>query len=98
MNRRIWKYELAITDEQKIEVPPGFKPLHVGAQPTRLGGLQLCLWAEVNEGTGSTDNMPLLVRVIGTGNAMPDMSDFGYVGTVQMGLFVWHVYVERMPW
>lgn len=91
----IWKYPLVITDEQVLNVPLGFRPLWVGVQNG-----QVMLWAEV--GTQSDVIEPDLranrqrrVRIIGTGNRMPNMAGFKYVGTVEQAPFIWHVYAEE---
>lgn len=82
----IWKFPLAITDEQPINVPSGFVPLSVQMQ-----NRELCLWAKVKP--GKTEKIKT-VYVVGTGNPMPsEASDAVFVGTVQNGPFVWHVFI-----
>lgn len=81
----IWKYVLDITDKQTLFMPREAEFLHVGEQNGRL-----CVWAEVDTDNGLE---PVDVFICGTGNQLPV---FGagvlYVGTAQVGEFVWHVY------
>lgn len=81
----IHKYELQITDEQRIEMPRNATLLSVQMQRDKM-----VLWASVNI------NEPIRSRVIrihGTGQSIDGESTFDlYVGTVQNGPFVWHVF------
>lgn len=82
-----WKYELEITDRQRLRVPLGTKPVAVAEQNGKL-----CLWAQVNDDHYKTGNLEtLFVYVVGTGNPLPSPLP-PYVGTVVMDPFVWHVY------
>lgn len=85
----IWKYLLDIADIQIINLPGHSKPLSVQVQNG-----ELCLWALVEE------TMPLRwswrVRIVGTGHPFPDYLTCQFLGTVQMGPLVWHVFVERL--
>ena len=85
--KTIWKYPLELKDEQIIEVPVSSEFLHVGLQNDKI-----CLWALVN----SNSNYPLVKKTIlirGTGH---DIGGYytkkDYIGTVQQGQFVWHVF------
>ena len=84
MSRAIWKFPIKITDMQHIEVPGALTPLHVAFQ-----GGQLCLWGAVWPGYSQV-RVP--VYIIGTGHPY-DVEEMEHVGTVQDGLFVWHVFV-----
>ena len=80
----IYKYELQITDEQTVEMPRGARLLSVQMQRERL-----MLWAVVNT------NEPIRSRVIrihGTGIAISPEHNYAFIGTVQDGPFVWHVF------
>jgi hypothetical protein len=83
--RTVWKYNIAIQDIQTIGIPSDPQPLCVQMQ-----GAGLCVWFEVD-----TDR-PLVrfrIGVVGTGNPLPE--EWGwpyYIGTVQDGPLVWHVY------
>lgn len=88
--KTVYKYPLEITDEQAVLLPSDYKVLTVQSQ-----GDQLCLWAEVDT---MTKLVRRAVRVIGTGNPLPDDNGvYSYVGTAQMQrvgkTFVWHVYM-----
>jgi hypothetical protein len=79
--KTIYKYHLALTDVQHITTLKGAIPLTVQMQRD-----QLCLWAKVD-----TDR-PYVLRkfaVVGTGNRCEYDE---YVGSVQIGIFVFHVF------
>jgi hypothetical protein len=82
----IYKYSLAITDEQVIYAPPSARPLTVQFQ----NGM-LCLWMRL-------DPKEILeqftIRIYGTGNPIPADRHDAYLGTVQEhgGALVWHVF------
>lgn len=83
--RTIYKFPLAVTDEQQIEMPRGSRFLGVETQ----GGV-LYLWAIVE-----TENPRYrhAFYVVGTGNPLPvDAVESTYLGTVDEGPFVWHVF------
>ena len=88
--KTIYKYPLEITDRQVIEIPAGSEIL--SAQMQRG---QLCLWVLVHtyEAPRHRD-----VYIFGTGNPIPQGFDRGYclfVGTVQQGPLVWHIFIEK---
>lgn len=87
MDLRIWKYELAVTDRQDIEMPERAELLSVGSQRESV-----CLWAMVD---ASIDRRKTrTIEIIGTGN--PVYQDMGvgrtFIGTVIDEPFVWHVF------
>ncbi len=89
---RIFKYLLAIEDEQTVEMPEGASPLTAQIQRSaEMDGL--FLWAVVNP---DNPKRKYRVRIVGTGNPFDDAAFWfgGYVGTVQDGDFVWHVFVR----
>ena len=98
MSKRIWKYELEVTDEQSIEMPEGAVILSVQSQPayvppdiSRRNQNLVHIWAEVEP------HNPVELRhfcVFGTGHRMPDGEDLKFIGTVQVynGVQVYHVY------
>jgi len=68
-----------------IEMPAGAKLLHVGAQGQ--SPYACCVWALVNT------SAPMVRRhlcVFGTGHEVD--VEAAYVGTTQVGEFVWHVF------
>lgn len=83
----IWKFPLAVTDFQKIDMPKGAQVLTVQRQ-----GEQACIWALVD-----TDK-EYDVRgfwIFGTGNPIEHSDRLGrYVGTFQAlgGALIWHVF------
>lgn len=87
--RKIYKYPLQITDEQEVFLQ-GDDPEVLTAQ---VQNGQLTLWAVVDP---NLEAGPVVkIRIIGTGNPMPDMEGFYYVNTVQMPPLVWHVWAEE---
>lgn len=81
----IWKYELDVTDVQRVKMPEGAMLLHVGAQVHTL-----CMWALVDPLAAVVNR---LIAVVGTGNPAPGPIDVAvYVGSAQVGSFVWHVF------
>jgi hypothetical protein len=82
---RIWKYVLAITDEQQIVMPRGAKLLSVGIQDEIL-----CLWAYVRN---ENNFVAREIRIVGTGHPC-DAGSANFVGTAiddRNGL-AWHVF------
>lgn len=83
----IWKYELRITNRQKVQLPACARLLSVANQRGTL-----CLWAQIDP-----DNATIVERdieIIGTGNPMP-VARRVFLGTVVIDPFVWHVF-ERL--
>ena len=84
----IWKFPLALKDEQSVRMPSWTEILTVQFQ-----GAQLCLWALVEV------EAPLVSRhfmIFGTGHDVPaNEPALTYVGTVQQNGLVWHVF-ERL--
>lgn len=82
----IWKFELSITDEQIVSVPKGAWILTAQMQRGRL-----CVWAMVDTNVICE---PTHFRIFGTGNPVTGL--YGqYIGTVQDGGLVWHVFAEQ---
>ncbi len=85
---RIWKYELAITDSQYVEMPNG---ANIFCAQVQNGAC--CLWAVCD---ASRKKEPRKIRIYRTGHLM----DLGvaeiYIGTVQFenGLLVFHIFEE----
>lgn len=94
MSRTIWKYEIEITDRQVLKMPTKARLLPFVAQQPGQPSNMLCLWAEVdlrNSEAYPMEKVP--IYVVGTGNPMPEeVGNDGYLGSVQSGVFVWHVY------
>jgi hypothetical protein len=83
----IWKFALAIKDEQEIGMPAGAEVLSVHAQ---YGAI--CLWALLNPDAAVEQRT---FRIHGTGHLVLEPGRF--LGTVLMGDgdFVWHVFEVR---
>ena len=83
MAKVIFKYPVQIADEFIIDMPQGAEILTVQAQ----NGLPY-IWALVDD---TALLKPYQFAVIGTGNPMPSYP-VGYLGTVRLGPFVWHIF------
>lgn len=81
--RTIWKFPLAITDQQAISMPSYADIVSVQRQ-----GDSLCLWAIV---APENPQQRRDIRIVGTGHPMPD-DRLVFIATVQDGPFVWHVF------
>lgn len=86
--RTIYKYLLLLTDSQILHLPSSAKPLSV-----QLQGEQLCLWAEVPPAGQFVVEKEVVISIVGTGHPLPPGA-VHYLGTVQQGQFVWHVYAS----
>ena len=82
--KTIFKYQLAITDEQTLFLPKDAEILSVADQ----GGM-LCMWAAIE-----TCNLPesRVIKIYGTGHTL--QPDERYIGTIMQagGALVWHVF------
>ncbi len=87
----IFKYPLAIVDQQKRTIP-GLKRILSVAEQRR----QLVLYALV--GKSDTVNRPVDVDIliIGTGHPIATVTGFDFLGTVKMfgGELMWHIFVK----
>lgn len=86
--KRIYKYPLAVTEMQSVDMPHSATILTVKWTPDGL-----MLWAEVNPQLGKE---PHYFYIYGTGHRQGASRQQWYIGTVidPMGL-VWHVYSAR---
>lgn len=89
MTQRIFKYSLALTRVQGVSMPRNAQILSVQYQE----GL-LCMWALVD---GAAEPVKREICIYGTGHEVfvaPTRRAvlLSYVGTVQQGPFVWHVF------
>lgn len=80
--RRIFKYEIGVTDDQEIILPHDFKVL-----TAQFKDEELCIWADTN----GDYEVRLPIYVFGTGFAIY-RRDLTYIATVQQDEFVWHIY------
>ncbi len=79
----IWKYQLNIVSLQNINLAADAKILSVAIQNDTL-----CLWALTNP------NVPIAHRTIEIVSTDMEVSPYQkrFIGTVQMGVLVWHVF------
>lgn len=86
--RKIYKFPLEVTNEQRVEMPEGSEILCVQMQH----GVP-CVWAVGIEGAAKVKRT---FAVYGTGHPMITRQADKYVGTVQEhgGALVWHVFVD----
>jgi hypothetical protein len=84
MTYQVWKYKLKCPGQTILEIPMRH---HLRAVQMQQG--ELCLWAEV---ALDVPQIPVTFEVIGTGWDVPERGF--WVGTVQAGAYVWHVYRE----
>jgi hypothetical protein len=85
--RTIYKYPIAVVDQQTLRLPAEAEILCVQMQ-----GEQPCIWALVTPNATTKDRD---IRVYGTGHRMPDeTASHRYIGTIQMaaGSLVFHVF------
>lgn len=85
--RKIFKYELAIKTEQKVEISGMRKFLKVAEQNGKL-----CLWCLVE--TNDSEIYPADVYIVGTGEGVRGnlFNDLNYSDSVIMNSgLVWHV-------
>lgn len=87
--KKIFKYELKVTEEQIIHLPENAKILSCQFQSDVL-----CLWALFD--TRTRFKQPRKIRIIGTGNPIYDSEVLVFISTVQKGLFVWHVFEDHI--
>ncbi len=83
--RTIWKYDLT-SQMTTVEVPEGGVVIHVDVDNKTD---RPCVWIYVE-----TEHKTVSRRfaIFGTGHAMPDNLQHGYMGSVQQGPYVWHVW------
>ena len=86
INSTIYKYTLALEDEQVIQMPAHAEILSVANQNGNL-----CLWAKVIP----SNKLELYkIYIVGTGNPADHVENNYFIGTVIMNPFVWHIFLE----
>ncbi len=85
----IWKYQIPVKDEFKIEMPSGAQVLTVDTQSN-----QPCIWVMVDP-NALEEFRPF--RLVGTGHPCNDVSADQYIGTFQVsgGALVFHLFDAR---
>lgn len=84
----IYKYPLKLEDEQILELPVNSQLLSVIVQREVI-----CLYVKVDSLEKYTNGHKILI--IGTGDPLEQDVTIDFIGTVQMGPFVWHVFEEQ---
>jgi hypothetical protein len=91
--KKIYKYPLATTDTQTLGLPEGAKILSVISQSHRP-----VVYALVDDTEKVSEN--IVFTIVGTGNPAEHIckESMVFLGTVvtHTGLFVWHVFYERL--
>lgn len=82
----IWKFKLEVT-VQNITIPAKAEILSVANQNDKI-----CLWALVEPHNPKIERV---IEVVGTGWMIEPAKKRKFIGTVQVGPFVWHVF-ERL--
>lgn len=84
--KTIYKYPLAITDSQVLEIPNGFELIHAGLDPQGVP----CVWATVYPGN---DINSVTIYIFGTGEQItPAPQARKHIGSFVNKAFVWHVF------
>lgn len=84
--RKIYKYTIEFCDLQALYMPKGAIILS-----TQMQGHKICIWAEID--TEEIEAQLRHIRIVGIGHEFPEGSRI-YMGTVQDGSLVWHVFEE----
>lgn len=87
MSWRVFKYPLRVTDVQTVPLPVAARPLSVQIQRTTD---DLTLWALVSD---AAPVVPREVYVVGTGRPADHVVGCDFLGTLQDGPLVWHVFI-----
>ncbi len=89
--KTIYKYQLAVVDEQVIPLPCTAEILSVGVQHGNP-----VLWAVVDPSHEVSDGQKILI--CGTGNPMPVRGVDEFIGTFQLldGNFIGHVFTMEV--
>lgn len=83
--KTIHKYALRFIDTQSVIMPVGAKVLAVQNQNDKI-----TMWAEVDD---INDKEQRVFSIFGTGCEITGFERH-YIGTVQIGDFVWHIYEQ----
>ena len=83
----IYKYELDVTQSQKLELPSNCNILDLQVQ----NGVP-CLWVQLND---ACETKVFDIQMYGTGWQLEEsIHSYDYLGTVQIDGFVWHYYIQ----
>jgi hypothetical protein len=81
--KQIWKFPIGNEAQATIKMPIGASILRIAVQKDS----GLCIWAFVDPELALEDRS---FKLFGTGHNVP--GNFAYVGTVDEGPFVWHLF------
>lgn len=81
----VWKHILPLADRVELALPLGARILHFGHQHG-----ELTLW-EVHDVENDDIKVWHTFRIVGTGRLF-DMAPLHFIGTTQIGTFVWHLF------
>lgn len=86
--KTVWKFPLAVTNEQRIDLPAGARLLTVQPQ-----GEGVCLWALCDS---EAEREPRMIVILGTGHQAPEENlwQLKYISTFQLqdGALVFHAF------
>ncbi len=85
---RIYKYPVPIEGEFYLNLPANHQIITFQVQNG-----QPCVWIRVDAGAVTN---PVKFAIIGTGHEY-DPSEYGYIGTIQLEGFVWHLHEQITP-
>ena len=88
--KTIYKYPLIPPVEARLRMHEGATPLAVQMQNG-----EPFLWAVVD--TDAPIGEPRRFRTYGTGDALAEGEERVYIGTIQEGQFVWHIFEVLAP-
>lgn len=90
MDKRIYKYDLEITEEQSIEIQKNYRILSIQSQKDSLR-----LWALIDKDETIFEKID--IRIYGTGKTLPEnISAFQHYTTIELcdGNLVWHIFLK----
>lgn len=82
--KTIWKFNLQITDFQSIEMPAKAEILSAQIQAGTI-----CVWAMVDP---SAKPQKRNFVIFGTGREIENEFELDFIDSIQMGIFVWHLF------
>ena len=89
MGTRVWKYQLELTERQGLKMPDGAVILSAHTQTDSTGKQNICIWVAVDSEAPSRQRV---IKVAATGEDALLLPLDVFVGTVQVGPFVFHVF------
>lgn len=87
--KTIWKYFLEIVDMPNLNMPQGAEVVSVQPQAISDDATGIALWAIVDPEAKTEERR---FRIFGTGHPIPSEFRGKFIGTVQLGQLVFHVF------